>query len=223
MPFVEVRGLAGGRFPRVSDDELETFANRVQDAGLKVSGVSPGLCKCPVDDSSVEPDLAELLPRACEWALRLGTDRVSAFAFRRNDDVSEPPQAVVDRLGEMAATTAANGCRLTLENEAEAREVERLEIIEADVRRRAEMIDAAREIVVADIETGSHLLENGSHLLRYWWGCPQRNSPLTARDVHVPCAPLAARSKVRNSSLSPGSAHTPTHATEIPRVRGCTQ
>lgn len=118
VPFVEVRGLAGGRFPRVADDELETFANRVQDAGLKVSGVSPGLCKCPVDDPSVEPDLAELLPRACEWALRLGTDRVSAFAFRRNDDVSEPPQAVVDRLGEMAATTAANGCRLTLENEA---------------------------------------------------------------------------------------------------------
>ena len=117
VPFVEVRGLSGGRFPRVADDELETFANRVQDAGRKVSGVSPGLCKCPVDDPSVAPDLAELLPRACEWALRLGTDRVSAFAFRR-DEPAEPPQAVVDRLGEMAATTAAHGCRLTLENEA---------------------------------------------------------------------------------------------------------
>ena len=118
VPFVELRGLAGGRFPRVSDDELETFHKMVQDAGLQVSGVSPGLCKCPVDDPSVAPDLAELLPRACEWALRLGTDQVSAFAFRRNDDESEPPAAVVDRLAEMADTAAAHGCRLILENEA---------------------------------------------------------------------------------------------------------
>ena len=70
VPYVELRGLAGGRFPRVSDDELHTFHPLVINAGLQVSGVSPGLCKCPVDDPSVEPDLAELLPRACEWALR---------------------------------------------------------------------------------------------------------------------------------------------------------
>ena len=47
---------------------------------------------------------------------RLGTHLVSAFAFRR--DSQAPPQAVIDRLGEMAATTAAHGCRLSLENEA---------------------------------------------------------------------------------------------------------
>jgi len=117
VPYIELRGLAGGRFPRVTDDELITFCKMVRDAGLQVSGVSPGLCKCPVDDPSVEPDLAELLPRACEWALRLGTDRVSAFAFRR-DESNEIPAAVIDRLGEMAHNTAANGCRLVLENEA---------------------------------------------------------------------------------------------------------
>jgi len=118
VPYVELRGLTGGRFPRVSDDELHTFHQLVIDAGLQVSGVSPGLCKCPVDDPSVEPDLAELLPRACDWALRLGTDQVSAFAFQRNDDESEPPAAVAERLGEMAEKTAQHGCRLILENEA---------------------------------------------------------------------------------------------------------
>ncbi len=117
VPYVEVRKLAGGRYPRVSDDELESFAKTIADAGLQVSSVSPGLCKCPVDDPSVAPDLAELLPRSCEWAQRLGTHLVSAFAFRR-DDSQAPPQAVIDRLGEMAATTAAHGCRLSLENEA---------------------------------------------------------------------------------------------------------
>lgn len=117
VPYIELRGLANGRFPRVADDELETLHKMVQDAGLQVSGVSPGLCKCPVDDPAVAPDLAELLPRACEWALRLGTDQVSAFAFRR-DASNEIPTAVVDKLGEMAQKTAANGCHLILENEA---------------------------------------------------------------------------------------------------------
>ena len=117
VPYIEVRKLAGGRFPRVSDDELATFQALIQDAGLQVSGVSPGLCKCPVDDPSVEPDLAELLPRACEWALRLGTDLVSAFAFRR-DESATPPAEVAEKLAAMAEKTAAYGCRLSLENEA---------------------------------------------------------------------------------------------------------
>lgn len=117
VPFIEVRGLTGGRFPRVSDSELADFHRQVQDAGLQVSGVSPGLCKCPVDDPSVEPDLSELLPRACEWALRLGTDLVSAFAFRR-DDSDTPPAQVAEKLAQMAEQAAACGCRLALENEA---------------------------------------------------------------------------------------------------------
>ena len=115
--YVEIRKLIGGRYPRVSNDELEIFAKVVADAGLQVSSVSPGLCKCPVDDPSVTPDIAELLPRSCEWAQRLGTNMVSVFAFRR-DESQAPPQAVIDHLGKMAATTAAHGCRLNLENEA---------------------------------------------------------------------------------------------------------
>ena len=67
---VEVRGLAGGRFPRVDDGELSEFQRRVEDLGLVVSGVSPGLFKCPVEDVSVEAEIATLLPRSCELARR---------------------------------------------------------------------------------------------------------------------------------------------------------
>jgi hypothetical protein len=42
------------------------------------------------------------LPRACRWAKRLGTGVVSCFAFRRDDDGGPMPDAVVERLGQMA-------------------------------------------------------------------------------------------------------------------------
>ena len=117
IPCVEVRSLPNGRFPMVTDAELEEFHKIVTGAGLSVSGVSPGFCKCPVDDPSVPQTLAEGLPRACEWAQRWGTDLVSCFAFVRDDSPSVPV-AVVERMAQIAEITAQNGCRLVLENEA---------------------------------------------------------------------------------------------------------
>ena len=117
ISHVEVRSLPGGRFPRSADAELDTFYKQICDAGLAVSGVSPGFCKCPLDDPSVPQALAEGLPRACEWAHRFGTDQITSFAFRKG--ASDPmPGAVVDRVAEMAAIAARHDCRLLLENEA---------------------------------------------------------------------------------------------------------
>ncbi|MDE2998982.1 MAG: sugar phosphate isomerase/epimerase [Gemmatimonadota bacterium] len=117
VSHVELRQLAGGRFPAVEDDELEAFHARVRDAGLGISGVSPGFFKGPLEDPRIDEHLRESLPRACEWALRLGTDRMSCFAFERTA-APRPPAAVVDRLGQMADIAAREGCRLALENEA---------------------------------------------------------------------------------------------------------
>lgn len=114
---VEVRQLAGGRFPAVDDVELKAFHALVRDAGLGISGVSPGFFKGPLDDPGIDGHLRESFPRACEWALRLGTDRMSCFAFERTA-APRPPSAVVDRLGQMADLAAREGCRLALENEA---------------------------------------------------------------------------------------------------------
>ena len=100
VSHVEVRSLDSGRFPRASDNEMKDFHRRLTDAGLAVSGVSPGLFKCAVDDSMVKPGLDEVLPRACEWARRWGTDVVSSFGFgRRNGDAV--PQEVVDLVERM--------------------------------------------------------------------------------------------------------------------------
>lgn len=116
VDFVEVRSLPGGRFPEGPDTELRDFFKMVDDAGLQISGVSPGFCKCASDDPSVATVLAEGLPRACEWARRAGTDRVICFGFKR-DDSPQVPQAAIDRVAEMADIAGRHECRLVLENE----------------------------------------------------------------------------------------------------------
>lgn len=117
IPYVEVRSLPSGRFPQVSDAELENFHRLVVDAGLAVSGVSPGFFKGPVGDPQVSRLLTEGLSRACEWAQRWGTSQISCFGFQR-DDSPVVPAEVIDRLGQMAEICRQQGCRLTLENEA---------------------------------------------------------------------------------------------------------
>lgn len=114
---VEVRSLPGGRFPCVPDIELERFYAQATDAGLAVSGVSPGFFKCPWDDPSVRHVLSQDLPRACEWARRWGTDLVTCFAFDRytSDCV---PSVIIDLIAKMATITNKHGCKLMLENEA---------------------------------------------------------------------------------------------------------
>ena len=113
---VEVRNLPGGRFPRAADAELAEFGRWVEAAGLRVSGVSPGLFKCALDDPQVREGIDRLLPRSCEWAQRWGTDLVSVFGFLRDDGTV--PEEVVEYLAQMASIAAEHGCRLVFENEA---------------------------------------------------------------------------------------------------------
>ena len=54
---MEVRQLSGGRFPAVSDGELTDFHTLISDAGLGVSGVSPGFFKGPLDEPGVDEQL----------------------------------------------------------------------------------------------------------------------------------------------------------------------
>ena len=116
ITHIEVRSFPNGRFPDVPDSELETFSKNLEEAGLKVSGVSPGFFKCPWNDPSIDHVFRRGLPRACEWAARWGTNLVSCFACRR-DDSQTIPHAVIDLLGRMASTVQQHGCRLALENE----------------------------------------------------------------------------------------------------------
>ena len=112
---LEVRNLPGGRFPRSDDGELEAFYARVQDAGLQISALSPGLFKCAIEDPSIADNLANGVPRVCEWAQRWGANRVSEFGFLRVEG-QDVPSEVIDRLGEVVDKFQEGGCSITLEN-----------------------------------------------------------------------------------------------------------
>ena len=90
IEHLELRSLPSGRFPRLPDSELQDFGARLADSGLALSGVSPGCFKCSVDDPLVADEMVNVIPRACEWALKLGTDRMSSFAFDREGDGAVP-------------------------------------------------------------------------------------------------------------------------------------
>tara|TARA_B100001250_G_scaffold414617_2_gene454694 strand:+ start:4101 stop:4916 length:816 start_codon:yes stop_codon:yes gene_type:complete len=113
---VEVRGLKGGRFPRVEDTELIALKNAISDSEVIVSGVSPGFFKCPVNDPKLEVEINTLLPRACKWAHMLGTDRVSIFSFLRTEESSS--DQIVENLALATRIVREEGCKLLLENEA---------------------------------------------------------------------------------------------------------
>jgi sugar phosphate isomerase/epimerase len=118
---LEIRTLPGGRFPRVSDAELAELGRMLADTSLTVSGVSPGLFKCSVDDEEIETGITELLPRACEWARTWGTDRVSIFATGRGEAAhgsQDFPPRLIEILQRMCRVADTADCRLVLENEA---------------------------------------------------------------------------------------------------------
>ena len=116
LSHVEIRSIGDGRFPRVPDSALTDLGRQVEDAGLRISAVSPGFFKCALEEPEIEAGISEGLPRACEWALKWGTRSVSGFAFSRGE--GSVPSMVVDYLGRMADVVDAAGCRLLLENEA---------------------------------------------------------------------------------------------------------
>jgi L-ribulose-5-phosphate 3-epimerase len=116
VSHVEIRNVGEPRFPRAADADLADLVQQLADSGLAVSAVSPGYFKCPIDDGAIEAGISEGLPRACEWALKLGTSLVSSFAFKRSEGAM--PNIVVDYLGRMADVASSAGCRLLLENEA---------------------------------------------------------------------------------------------------------
>lgn len=121
--WYELRRFASGRVPEINAVDRERIRPIAGDYGVRVSALSPGLFKVPVDAPEVERGLAEVLPRTFDLAREVGTDRVVCFSFTRPEkrlgrgSPDDIPTAVADRLHEMAEAAAGAGIQLFLENE----------------------------------------------------------------------------------------------------------
>ncbi len=121
VEWFEVRTLWGGRVPDMQPGVIDRLEAALKTFGARVSAVSPGFFKVPVDDERVGPALDDAFPRALTLTCRLGADRMVLFGFLRPesaDRADEPPREVVELLGQMAERSAAQGVLCVLENEA---------------------------------------------------------------------------------------------------------
>jgi sugar phosphate isomerase/epimerase len=141
---VELRGIGGQRYPQVSPFWQARVPELVQESGLPVVAISPGLFKIPFPaapaaatrilrwedemvfdryraaEALVEQHLETLLPAAITAAHQIGAPIIVAFTFDRGE--TEPPESpvpagVLDVLRAAARQVEAAGLTLALEVE----------------------------------------------------------------------------------------------------------
>jgi sugar phosphate isomerase/epimerase len=142
VKFVEIRGIGEHRFPRVTDYWKYRLPQLVDEFGLKVVAISPGLFQTPPpgvprrpmafsragdmrivrDELETEArrdrDLNELLPASIEAALRLEAESIICFSFFSRSDHTEGdplPDDAVQVMRYAAEKVAAAGLKLNVE------------------------------------------------------------------------------------------------------------
>lgn len=115
----EIRTLKTGRVPEVDRGEIEEVRRVVQERGLRITALSPGLFKLHVDErSEIARQLDTMLPRTLELASVLGTKRIIVFGFQRGAGGSASvPDEVPDLLRRAAELGAKAGVTILVENE----------------------------------------------------------------------------------------------------------
>lgn len=122
----EVRFLRSGRAPICDRRELLEVESIRDGEGIEITALSPGLFKHTADQAAFVKEMAEVFPRAVEWAERWRLGNLIVFGFGKpgatedNADLvpsENPPDWVVDALAEAGAL--ADQARLKLLIEAE--------------------------------------------------------------------------------------------------------
>ena len=113
----ELREGRNRRFPYFDDDELRLVRDAI-DSGARITAVSPGIFKRPIEDkASIENDLEVRLPESLRIAKDLGCPTVIAFGFEIERDDPGLRSAVVDTMRRAADLAAEADMIVAVENE----------------------------------------------------------------------------------------------------------
>lgn len=121
----EVRSLAQGRAPMCGDGAMKEAEAIAREEGVAITALSPGLFKFTDSEPAFRREMAEVYPRAAEWARRWGLAGLIVFGFHkpgvteasRSFAAGAPPPQVRGWLEEAAARAAADGLSLMIEPE----------------------------------------------------------------------------------------------------------
>lgn len=115
----EFRTCKSGRIPFVSNADLETLAACKKEFGIRITALSPGTFKVPLEDeAAVRRDLEEILPRTIDLAEKFESPLVITFGFMKSADHSNAGfHRAVEMFRKAADLAERYGIRLALENE----------------------------------------------------------------------------------------------------------
>jgi len=114
----EIRSLASGRIPYVSEAELKRLFSIVSSSDIVISALSPGAFKVPLDSPEAERQIGDMLPRTYELAHKLGVSTVIIFGFRKEGTERTPPiDGIAEVLHRVSEGARSEGITLMLENE----------------------------------------------------------------------------------------------------------
>jgi sugar phosphate isomerase/epimerase len=110
----EIRNLKSGRAPLCDESELREVERIAATEGVEITALSPGLFKFTETTEAFHKEMAEVYPRAAEWAQRWNLPGLIVFGFHKSD---RPKGLSHQLLADAAARAAADGLVLLVEPE----------------------------------------------------------------------------------------------------------
>lgn len=115
----ELRNAWMSRVPNISSSEINIVKRVIEEYGITLTTLSPGLFKIPLRSEAMETHRGVLLRKSYNLARELGTTNVTVFGIQRSpQDSREDYGEVLQIIGEAAASAESEGFTLMLENEA---------------------------------------------------------------------------------------------------------
>jgi len=122
----EIRNLPSGRAPMCAVGELEEVERIADGEGVEITALSPGLFKYTEDEAAFAREMAEVYPRAVDWAQRWKLPGLITFGFHKpgatEDNAMAIPRAavpsqVLDWLAQAGEQALTDGMALLIEPE----------------------------------------------------------------------------------------------------------
>ncbi len=119
ISIFEIRVLKTGRIPAVDREELRGVKTVVNEQGLTITALSPGIFKLPISQTAgLEGELTNTLPKTLALAREFGASMVIVFGFQWEKNESPDNFFRASELMSQAAEIAGKeGIRLVIENE----------------------------------------------------------------------------------------------------------
>ena len=109
----EIRNLKSGRAPMCDEAELRDVEHIAAAEGVEITAFSPGLFKYTETAAAFRTEMAEVYPRAAEWAKRWNLPGLIVFGFHK----PAPAERAAAWLTEATARAAEEGLLLMIEPE----------------------------------------------------------------------------------------------------------